>query len=451
MSSAAIVMGVNSANRVVTRMVAVVALALVCSLLPIGTRADLDAYLRRPESAYRWSKVSEKTVAGVKIYDLHLISQTWQGIVWEHRLELFVPEGAKYPHFCAMLNTGGNGGASEDLLGAACAKSIGSPFAVLYNIPNQPLYGGLSEDALIVYTWQKFLTTGDESWPLHFPMAKAVLKAMDALQEFTRTTATPITEFVVTGASKRGWTTWLAGASRDRRIKGIAPMVIDTLNLPAQSKHQLEAYGAFSEQIGDYTRVNIMEQLETPAGKRLLELEDPYSYRERLSLPKLLILGTNDRYWSQDALNIYWDDLKSPKWVLYTPNSGHGLEDRTRVLNTLTAFCRSIASRSKWPKMIWKFRNTADGGALTVVSDPAPVSARLFRAEAKTQDFRESRWTSVEAAGNTGVLPNSVQMPFRRPSTGYAATFAELTYEIDGKTFTLSTQLQIVPAAKPTR
>ena len=104
------------------------------------------------------------------------------------------------------------------------AKMADCPFAVLYDIPNQPLYGGLTEDALVVYTWQKFLETGDESWPLHFPMAKAVLKAMDAVQALAKAENRPsIDKFLITGASKRGWTTWLDGASCDSRIKAHCP------------------------------------------------------------------------------------------------------------------------------------------------------------------------------------------------------------------------------------
>ena len=77
----------------------------------------------------------------------------------------------------------------------------------------------------------------------------------------------------------------------------------------------------------------------------------------------------------------------------------------------------------------------------------APESARLFRVYAPTQDFRDSKWTSepMTAAKNsfTGHLDS--------PATGYAATFGEVTYTIEGKTFTLSTQIRILPAKKVTR
>jgi PhoPQ-activated pathogenicity-related protein len=425
------------------------ALSFVLSWTALVARADLDAYIKRPEPAYKWELRGTQKAQGGTVYDLHLVSQTWQGMEWQHRLEIFMPEHPRYPHFCTLLNTGGNGGAQDAVLGLAESNAIEGPFAILFNIPNQPLYGGRTEDALIVYTWQKYLETGDESWPLHFPMAKAVIKSMDAIQAFGKETGSlDITEFMITGASKRGWTTWLSAASRDSRIKAIAPMVIDTLNLPAQTKHQLEAYGKFSEQIEDYTRADMSKMLDTPAGKRLIELEDPYSYRARLSLPKLLILGTNDRYWTQDALNIYWGDLKGPKWVLYTPNSGHGLEDRTRVLNTLTAFARSVASRSAWPKMDWKYRDTAEGTEVTVHADHTPKSARLFHVAAPTQDFRDAHWTSDEI---TGPSANADKATFTaklaRPATGYAATFVEVSYEVDGKPFTLSTQIRILHSA----
>lgn len=424
----------------------ILGLILLCTALS-GTRADLNAYLKRPEPAYRWEKRGEEKVAGGTIYDLQLVSQTWQGIEWDHRLQLFRPDALKHPHFCTLLNTGGNGGKEETLFGMAAAKRYGGLFAILFGIPKQPLYGGLTEDALVVYTWQKYMETGDDTWPLHFPMAKAVLKAMDAIQAFAKQEKLPaVNDFLITGASKRGWTTWLAGASGDKRIKAIAPMVIDTLNLPAQIPHQLAAYGKPSEQVGDYTKADMFTKLNTPEGKRLLALEDPYSYRDRLTLPKLIILGTNDRYWAQDALNIYWGDLKGPKWISYTPNSGHGLEDREHALTTLTSFADTIASKQTFPTFDWKFQQRGDQVALIVTSPAAIKSARLFRAYAATQDFRDSKWTAEpmeSVMAGAGAPVTAFRGDVKTPERGYVATFGEVTFDRDGQEYTLSTQIQI--------
>jgi PhoPQ-activated pathogenicity-related protein len=423
---------------------ALLLLAAVAALAPRPARADLDEYLKRPEPAYRWEKRGETTQDGVRIYDLFLVSQTWQGIVWEHRLQVFRPERLVHPEFCTVYNTGGSGSAGNTAMGVRFAKETGCVYAILFNIPKQPLYGGKTEDALVVHTWLKYLETGDESWPLHFPMAKAVLKAMDAIQDFSRQSGfPPVTSFLVHGASKRGWTTWLAGASRDPRLKAIAPMVIDVLNVRKQTKHQQEAYGKLSEQVADYSRERIDEKLETPAGRRLMELEDPYSYRDRLTLPKLLMLGTNDRYWSQDALNLYWDGLKGPKWVLYVPNSGHGLEDRERVFATLGAFIRMIASGGKWPKPRWTYSGSDTEATLSVKTDVPAKEGRLFHVHSKSKDFRDSRW-SYEPMVKTD---KGFTGKWTAPTEGYDAIFAELVYDLDGRPFTISTQIRILGKA----
>jgi PhoPQ-activated pathogenicity-related protein len=203
-------------------------------------------------------------------------------------------------------------------------------------------------------------------------------------------------------------------------------------------------YGALSEAIDEYQRAGIAEKLATPAGRRLVKLEDPYNYRKRLTLPKLVILGTNDRYWTLDALNLYWDGLRGPKSILYVPNSGHGLEDRERVDATLAAFTRTIARGGRWPEMRWSYHGEKNGLRLSMRSDPPPAEARVFRAQAKTRDFRDSTWSfePMERKGEelTALVP--------APEDGYAAVFGEAVFDLDGRPFTLSTQIRVVPSGE---
>ena len=66
---------------------------------------------------------------------------------------------------------------------------------------------------------------------------------------------------------------------------------------------------------------------ETVEGQKLWKMVDPWVYREKITIPKLIINGANDPYWPLDALNSYWDDLKGDKWLLYVPNAGHDLRE----------------------------------------------------------------------------------------------------------------------------
>jgi PhoPQ-activated pathogenicity-related protein len=251
----------------------------------------------------------------------------------------------------------------------------------------------------------------------------------------------------VTGASKRGWTTWLTGAV-DPRATAIAPMVIDMLNTNEQMKHQVATWGTYSEQIRDYTDRGLQRFLDSAPGEALNAIVDPYSYRARLTQPKLILLGTNDRYWPLDALNLYWDGLVGDKYILYIPNNQHGLKDYVRIAGGLNALHQHANGGAKLPKLSWDLREADGALKLTVRSKEKPRQVQAWVATAPTRDFRDAIWKSFPATADADA--HSYTLPV--PAKGFAAMFGEAVYDNKPVPLYLSTNVRIVtrePAKSP--
>lgn len=437
-------------------------MVLACSggflLGPQVATADLKTYVQKTEPVFRWELVKKIPLGnGGTAYDLKLVSQEWQKIVWEHDAQVIVPKGAD-PDTIFIWNQGGKASASSLLFGSMLAEKMQGPVAMLFGIPNQPLLGGKTEDALIAETFVRFLESKDPNWPLLFPMVKSVVKCMDALQEFSeRELSKKALHFVLSGGSKRGWTTWLT-ASIDPRIKAIAPLVIDTLNIQKQMPHQLEMFGSYSEMIADYTSRGLVPMPDTPEARKLWSWVDPWVYRTKLTMPKLIINGANDPYWTVDALNLYWDDLPEPKWVIIVPNAGHNLEEklpngqknRDRAVNGLSVFTRLQMAGKSLPKMTWRHSDNSNGHmVLSTATDWQPRSARLWTAHHPTKDHRKATWEARELkienhASNGGYgLPFASRAEVTPPSAGYMSFYLEFEFEYEGMRFPLCTQVRV--------
>jgi PhoPQ-activated pathogenicity-related protein len=426
------------------------ALLALLGLGLVPARAGLVEYVKKDDGKFAWKLKSTQDAPQGTVYDLELTSQEWEKILWKHQLQVYRPKGVKPNATMLLYNTGGKANVATAGFGFELASKIQAPVAFLYDIPNQPLFDK-KEDALIAETFVRYLDTKDPDWPLLFPMTKSVVRAMDALQAFSKEEfKTDLERFVISGASKRGWTTWLTGAV-DGRVKAIAPLVIDTLNMLEQLAHQKECFGEYSEMIHDYVERGLAPIPRSDDGLKLWQMVDPYFYRDKLTMPKMLINGNNDPYWSTDALNLYWDQLKGDKYVVYVPNAGHDLKqggkdgDRTRAVNALAAFGRYQTLGKELPKLTWK-HDDADGKLrLTVDAAPAPKGARLWAAAAPTRDFRKAEWKErklpeVKEGQLVGELPP--------PTEGYLAFYGELDYEIDGIKYTLCTQLRLAGKEK---
>jgi PhoPQ-activated pathogenicity-related protein len=414
-------------------------------------RGPLAEYVAKEDTSYKWTKRDEGKLGSGQFVELTLTSQTWKDIVWKHQLFIYKPAKVAIEKQALLWIDGGRW--SDDLekpghsepngrakLLAALADQLQTPVALLLQVPQQPILGGMVEDQIISYTFAKFFVTGDGEWPLLLPMVKSAVRAMDAVQQFTRNEwKLDIENFTVTGASKRGWTTWLTSAV-DPRVTALAPMVIDMLNMTPQMKHQLESFGGYSEQIEDYTSKGLQKFLATEKGQALQAIVDPFSYRRYLLQPKFIILATNDRYWPLDALNLYWDELGGEKYVLYVPNNGHGIRDIPRVAGALNALHQHAANGMKLPKLDWKFIEQDGKLRLRVTSDEKPEKMQVWTAESKSRDFRDSQFNSkpMDADGDAFVFNLPV------PESGYAALLGEAVFNGRIAPFYMSTNVRIV-------
>lgn len=324
-------------------------------------QTPLDRYVAAPDAHFNWTVGATAKVGGLTVTRLQLTSQQWLTErevvkpVWTHDLNILRP--ARVVSDIALLFiTGGEIDQPKPeppppwLLDIA--RDTGTIVAELGMVPNQPVvfqddpkHELRSEDDFIAYTWDHFLRTGDDRWPARLPMTKSAVRAMDAVTAFCATAGggrVRVARFVVAGASKRGWTTWTTAAV-DARVVAIAPVVIDMLNLEASFGHHWQAYGAWAPAVKDYVDHGIMDRLGTPAFRALMRIEEPFEYRARLTLPKLIMNASGDEFFLPDSSQFYIDQLSGETNLRYVPNAGHGLE-HTDATQTLEAFYAAVVS-----------------------------------------------------------------------------------------------------------
>ena len=445
-------------------------LAAACALLfsgalvaAQGSRTALDEYVAKPDPAYKFELVRTIPGEGYTAYVLEMASQTWRSEkevdrpLWKHWVTVVKPDKAGGSTALLFIGGGNNGGgppAKVERMVSSMATATNTVVAELRMVPNQPLvFSGdgrkRREDEIIAYTWDKFLRKGDANWPLRLPMTKAAVRAMDAVTAFCASPAgggLKIEKYVVTGASKRGWTTW-STAAVDKRVVAIMPMVIDLLNMEKSMIHHYRAYGFWAPAIKDYVDLRIMDWVGRSEFKALMKIEEPYEYRQRYTMPKYIVNAAGDQFFLPDSSQFYFSDLPGEKYLRYIPNTDHSLKN-SDAMETMTAFYQSVLDGTPRPKFTWKIEKD---GTIRVRTTTAAIAVKLWQAtNPKARDFRLDtigpayKSTVLDAKGGAYVAKVAA------PPSGFTAYFVELTYPGPGKlNFKFTTGIRVTPDKYP--
>jgi PhoPQ-activated pathogenicity-related protein len=217
-------------------------------------------------------------------------------------------------------------------------------------------------------------------------------------------------------------------------VRGIIPVSFDMLNIEQQIARDWAAYGgSYAPALADYTAPNLFcEAKATPAGKRLFAIIDPYAYRERLAMPKLIINSAGDQYFVPDASQLYYRQLSGDNRLRYTFNTDHSQAPIVKdLLLRAVAWFNDVKRSRSPPRYDWEVRN----GRITVTTTGSVKSVWLWQAtdaqQADTRDFRLQTlgpaWTRqpLQAIGK-----GRYEAPLTVPAPGtWTAQSVEIVFE----------------------
>lgn len=430
--------------------------AFCCADVYAAEMTALDVYVEKPDASYGFSRIGTRNKEGYTVFVIRMTSQTWRSpdevdrTLWEHEVLIAVPwvTHSGNQNTALLIVNGGTNSAppteeNDQLLGTL-AIATGSIAAMVSQVPNQRLAFADEddtriEDELLAYGMDKYLVTGDPEWLIHLPMTKAVVRAMDTVQQFAREAdfawpAVPrVDDFIVLGGSKRGWATWLTAAVEARkgdasRVRAIVPISIDLLNMDEQFIHHWNAYGFYAPSVHDYADLDIPCRSLTPEGQAMLQIIDPHEYRDRLTMPKLVLNSAGDQFFLPDSSQFYFDQLPEPKQLRYTFNTDHSQgQDLAGIIPPTLAWLSEVLDRRQPPQFSWTLE---PNGAIRVRTADAPDTVRLWHAtNPASRDFRLEAlgpaWTSTPLTRTASGDYVGYRPP---PPRGWTAFGVELTF-----------------------
>ncbi|MCB1920130.1 MAG: hypothetical protein KDJ28_09160 [Candidatus Competibacteraceae bacterium] len=437
------------------------------SFTVLAAETALDRYVAEPDSNYAYTEYASENGGLYTAHFLKMTSQQWRSAsevdhtIWEHEVAIVIPErGFDETDTAILLIDGGDNNDTpmdevDPVLGVI-AWARGVVVAVVRQVPNQPLFfadevnNGRKEDAILAYSLDKALTTGDPEWAVHLAMTKAAVRAMDTIQEFSAKKGKTVKDFLVLGGSKRGWTTWLTAAV-DKRVRAIVPASIDMLNLGQQFTHHWEAYGFYAPALNDYVEFNLPCRMQTPEGQALLQVVDPYAYRDRYTMPKLILNAAGDQFFTSDSSRFYYEGLPGLKWLRYAPNTDH--KQNEDVIMTGLSWMDDILDNKTSPQIIWALEGE---GTLRISPTSTPKEVKLW--QATNPEGRDFRLEKIGAAWTSQILTREADGAYvgtvQRPATGWTAFLVEATFSVAGlepanPDQVYTTGIQIIPDTLP--
>ena len=430
-------------------------ICLHCSVVYANSRKILLDYINTNEEATRVVKTTlVSNNEKYKLYNISFDSLKWMdpskvdNPIWNHNILIIIPNKVSSGTSFYRVSNGKRNEAIPNKIHPIVEHVSLKNNAVgieIRNVPNQPIKFKdspelLVEDGIIAYGWDKYLGSKDRGYVARLPMLKAAYLGFRAARDFLKKQKIEIKDYVAFGESKRGWVVWLLPVV-DVAVKAIIPSVIDVLNVQKSMLHHHLVYGAWSPVLKDYEKFDIPRRMFGNEFGTLMDLIDPYKYRELISLPKLVINSANDQFFLPDNSQFYFKDLVGERHMMFLPNSGHQFKLNQNQLDSIATYFALIDQNKSLPQLKWE----KDGNTVHIRSNTEVKELRVWQASnPKARDFR--LWDDSSPRYKERKIPKKVKEKKylikldKHSKKLFTSTFIEVIYSLEQGEISFTTE-----------
>ena len=136
-------------------------------------------------------------------------------------------------------------------------------------------------------------------------------------------------------------------------------MVLDCLNMKQIFSDWFANMGAWSFALEPYYSEGLTKYFDDPGFERLASVVDPYTYRDRLTMPKMVISATGDEFFSPDDSYAWFDGMKGKTYMRLLPNAEHGMIppqglSSPSIAHGIRSFYMSVQKDYPLPEISWE-------------------------------------------------------------------------------------------------
>merc|ERR1719262_64291 len=179
-------------------------------------------------------------------------------------------------------------------------------------------------------------------------------------------------------------------------------MVLDCLNMETLFLQWFQNNGAWSFALAPYWDEGLTANFSAPEFRQMAKIIDPYYYRDRLTMPKMVISATGDEFFAPDDSYAWFNDMKGPTYLRHLPNAEHGMIppqalSSPSIVLSIRAFYLSVMKKYTLPNVSWERGVAEDGRAwVKVKTSKYPSIINGWTADTRNSTRRDFRWARLK-------------------------------------------------------